>query len=200
VAVTAVKNPGIVEGETFPGATTLMFEFPERNGKVPCKFYWYDGGNLPNDELVAKLPEGFRKRLEDQKKGGGRTSAALVVGSKGMLLSENDYGAEYTLLPEADFKSFKKPEPTVPRIPYKGSNDERQKWEFIETIRGNYKPGTMSNFGYAGRLTETILVGNLAVRAGEGQRIEWDAKNLVSTNLPELNKYVHREYRSGYSL
>jgi hypothetical protein len=58
----------------------------------------------------------------------------------------------------------------------------------------------MSNFGYAGRLTETILVGNLAVRAGEGQRIEWDARNLVSTNLPELNQYVQREYREGWSL
>ncbi|MDA1232807.1 MAG: gfo/Idh/MocA family oxidoreductase, partial [Planctomycetota bacterium] len=54
--------------------------------------------------------------------------------------------------------------------------------------------------GYAGRLTETILVGNLAVRAGEGQRIEWDAKNLVSTNLPDLNQYVQREYREGWTL
>jgi hypothetical protein len=70
----------------------------------------------------------------------------------------------------------------------------------VESVRGNYKPGTMSNFGYAGRLTETILVGNLAVRAGEGQRIEWDAKKLISTSHPDLNKFVHREYRSGYSL
>jgi len=200
VAVTAVKNPGIVEGETFPGATTLMFEFPERDGLKACKFYWYDGGNLPADELIAKLPEGFRKRVAAQKAGGGRTSAALLVGSKGMLLSENDYGAAYTLLPEENYKDFKKPEPTIPRIPFKGGGDERQKWEFVESVRGTYKPGTLGNFGYAGRLTETILVGNLAVRAGEGTRIEWDAKNLVSTNRPELDKYVHREYRSGYSL
>jgi hypothetical protein len=177
-----------------------MFEFPERDGLKACKFYWYDGGNLPADELIAKLPEGFRKRVAAQKAGGGRTSAALLVGSKGMLLSENDYGAAYTLLPEENYKDFKKPEPTIPRIPFKGGGDERQKWEFVESVRGNYKPGTLGNFGYAGRLTETILVGNLAVRAGEGTRIEWDAKNLVSTNRPELNKYVHREYRSGYSL
>ncbi len=200
IAVTAVKNPGIVEGETFPGATTLMFEFPERNGLAATKFYWYDGGSLPSDDLIAQLPEGFRKRIAEQKKGGSKTSAALLVGSKGMLLSENDYGAAYTLLPDADFKGFKKPDQSIPRIPFKGSNDERNKWEFVESCRGNYKPGTMSNFGYAGRLTETILVGNLAVRAGEGQRIEWDAKNLVSTNLPELNQYVQREYREGWSL
>lgn len=200
IAVTAVKNPGIVEGETFPGATTLMFEFPERDGLKACRFYWYDGGNLPSDDLIAKLPAGFRKQVEEQKQGKGRTSAAVLVGSKGLLLSQNDYGAAYTLLPEENYRDFKKPEPTLPRIPFKGGGDERQKWEFVETVRGNYKPGTMGNFGYAGRLTETILVGNLAVRAGEGQRIEWDAKNLVSTNVPELNKFVHREYRSGYSL
>ncbi len=200
VAVTAVKNPGIVEGETFPGSSTLMFEFPERNGLKPCKFYWYDGGNLPSDDLLAKLPAGFREKIDAHKAGGRKTSAAVLVGSKGLLLSENDYGAEYTLLPEEDYKGYKKPEPTLPRIPFRGSNDERHKWEFVESCRGDYEPGTMSNFDYAGRLTETILVGNLAVRAGEGQRIEWDAKNMKSTNRPELNKFVSREYRDGWEI
>jgi hypothetical protein len=92
----------------------------------------------------------------------------------------------------------------LPRIPFKGSGDERQKWEFVNSITGDYKPGTMSNFGYAGRLTETILIGNLALRVGEGDRIEWDAKNLMSTNAKDLsvdvNQFVHREYRSGWTL
>ena len=43
----------------------------------------------------------------------------------------------------------------------------------------------MSNFDYAGRLTETVLLGNLAMRAG--QKIEWDAKNLKVTNVPSLS-------------
>jgi len=58
----------------------------------------------------------------------------------------------------------------------------------------------MSNFGYAGRLTETILSGNLAMRAGQGQRIEWDAKTLTSPNMPEVNQYVQRTYRKGWEL
>ena len=69
-----------------------------------------------------------------------------------------------------------------------------------ETTGSQAKPGTMSNFGYAGRLTETILAGNLAMRAGEGQRIEWDAKNLVSPNVTEVNQYVGREYREGWEI
>ncbi len=203
VAVTAVKNPGIFENETFPAATMLKFEFPKRNNLIACDFYWYDGGNLPREELLAQLPERFRLRIAKQREGGQKTSAALLVGSKGMLLSENDYGAAYSLLPSESYQDYKKPAPTLPRIPHvpeAKSGDQRQKWEFVQTIKGEYKPGTMSNFGYAGRLTETILVGNLAVRAGEGQRIEWDAKDMKSTNLPQLNKYVHREYRSGWTL
>jgi hypothetical protein len=40
----------------------------------------------------------------------------------------------------------------------------------------------------------------LAMRAGEGQRIEWDAKTLTSKNVPEVNQFVQREYRTGWDL
>ena len=48
--------------------------------------------------------------------------------------------------------------------------------------------------------TETILLGNLAVWVGDGKRVEWDAKKLKSTNMPELASFVKREYRQGYSI
>ncbi|MFK7820742.1 MAG: Gfo/Idh/MocA family protein [Planctomycetaceae bacterium] len=67
VAVTAVKNPGLFEGETFPGSSSLMFEFPEREGLPATKFYWYDGGNLPSDEIISQLPASFQKRIQKQK-------------------------------------------------------------------------------------------------------------------------------------
>lgn len=200
VAVTAVRNPGLFEGETFPGSSSLMFEFPERHGLPACKFYWYDGGNLPDDSIVGQLPKSFQERVKKQREGGRKTSGAVVVGSKGLLFSPDDYGARYYLLPEEDFSGYKPPEQRLPRIPFKGGGDQRQKWEFVQTCKGEYEPGTMSNFGYAGRLTETILVGNLAMRSAEGTRIEWDAKELKSTNRPEVNEFVHREYRDGWSL
>ncbi|MEO8495987.1 MAG: gfo/Idh/MocA family oxidoreductase, partial [Planctomycetota bacterium] len=201
IAVTAVKNPGIFENETFPGSAALMFEFPKRGKLPPCKFFWYDGGNLPNDDLISQLPESFQKRIQKQREDPNyKTSGAVLVGSEGLLFSPDDYGAQYFLLPEDNFKDFKKPDHTLPRIPFKAGGDQRQKWEFVSTIKGEYEPGTMSNFGYAGRLTETILVGNLAMRAGEGQRIEWDAKSLTSTNVPAVNEFVKREYREGWSI
>lgn len=201
IAVTATRNPGLFEGETFPGSSSLVFEFPKRDGLPACKFFWYDGGNLPEDSLIERLPESFQKRVALQRQGKGRkTSGAVIVGSKGLLFSPDDYGARYYLLPKEDFAGYKPPKQTLPRIPFNSGGDQRQKWEFVSTIKGEYETGTMSNFGYAGRLTETILVGNLAMRAGEGQRIEWDAKNLRSTNVDAVNKFVHRDYREGWSL
>ncbi|TWU04709.1 Gfo/Idh/MocA family protein [Stieleria varia] len=202
VAVTAVKNPGIFEGETYPASSALLFEFPEREGLCACKFYWYDGGELPSSELISQLPRRQRQALEEQLKGTSQNkqSGALVVGSKGMVFSPDDYGAKFYLLPEDKFVDYKEPEQTLPRIPAKLSGDQRQKWEFVSTVKGEYEPGTMSNFGYAGRLTETILVGNLALRAGEGQRIEWDAKTLTSANVPAVNEFVQREYRKGWEI
>jgi predicted dehydrogenase len=199
-AVTAVTHAGLTEGETYPAKSALMFEFGERDGLAPCKFHWYDGGELQSDSVISQLPESYLKRLQDQKNGGRKTSGALLIGSKGALFSPDDYGSRYFLLPEKDFVDFKKPEQTLPRIPYKAGGDQRQKWEFVSTIKGDYKAGTMANFGYGGRLTETILIGNLALRAGEGTRIEWDAKTLTSPNVPEVNQFVQREYRKGWEI
>ncbi|TWU24958.1 Inositol 2-dehydrogenase [Novipirellula galeiformis] len=200
IAVTAIKNPGIFEGETFPASSTLMFEFAERNGLAPCKFFWYDGGELPSEDVIKQLPEAFQKRVAQQREGGSKTSGAFLIGTKGTMFSPDDYGAEYQLLPKADFVDFKPPAQSLPRIPFKGAGDERQKWEFVQTVKGDYEPGTTANFDYAGRLTETILVGNLALRAGEGKRIEWNAEKMMSPNVPEVNQFVQRDARKGWEL
>jgi predicted dehydrogenase len=200
IAVTAVKNSGLVEGETFPANSQLLFEFPSRDGLVACRFHWYDGGNLPSDDVLKQLPEGFQEQVAKQKAGGAKTSGALLIGSKGILFSENDYSAQYKLLPENKFKDFKLPEQSLARIPWVGDTDKRHMWEFVSSVKGEYEPGTMSNFGYAGRLTETILVGNLALRSEVGKRIEWDANTLQSTNCPEVNQFVQREAREGWEV
>ena len=57
----------------------------------------------------------------------------------------------------------------------------------------------ISNFEYAGPLTEIVLLGVLALRA-PGQRLEWDSENLKVKNVPALNEFIHTEYRKGWSL
>ncbi len=75
--------------------------------------------------------------------------------------------------------------------------------EWTRAIQGG-EPA-VSNFpDYAGPLTETVLLGNLAVwvaaEKGQGEKVEWDAKNLKSTNVEGLEQIVKPVYRKGYTL
>jgi len=169
------ESSGIVENETYPKWSVITFQFPQRGELPPCTVKWYDGGKRPEPAL-----------LQGEKYA---SSGSLLVGDKGTLYSPNDYGAKYVLLPKKKFVDYKKPEPTLPRSPGHFT-------EYAEACKGG--PAAMSNFDYAGRLTETILLGNVALRAGE--EIKWDAKNLKVTNMPGANKYLGRDYREGWAL
>ena len=169
------ESSGIVENETYPKWSVITFQFPQRGKLPPCTVKWYDGGKRPEPAL-----------LQGEKYA---SSGSLLVGDKGTLYSPNDYGAKYVLLPKEKFVDYKKPEPTLPRSPGHFT-------EYAEACKGG--PAAMSNFDYAGRLTETILLGNVALRVGE--EIKWDAKNLKVTNNPGANKYLGRDYREGWAL
>ena len=64
----------------------------------------------------------------------------------------------------------------------------------------SFKNNTQSpgSFIYAGPVTETILLGAVALRAGK--KVEYDSANMKITNIPEANKYLVREYRKGWEL
>jgi len=171
--------------ETYPAGARVTFEFSGSPSQPPCKFVWYegkkDGQKLlpPADVLHGATPPG---------------SGSLIVGSKGVLYSPNDYGAAYNLLPAKNFEDFKKPDPYMPR---NGRGDDGMKAEWIAAAKGG--PPAMSNFDYAGMLTEFILLGNIAMRFA-GKKLEWDGPNLRFTNVPEANKFVSKEYRKGWEI
>jgi len=174
------ESSGIVENETYPKWSVITYQFGPRGNLPPCKLVWYDGGKRPSNELglgEIKLPN----------------TGSVLVGDQGTLVSHGDYSGQKTdLLPQQKFADFKNPEPTLPRLSGKDSHFQ----EFAAACRGGSP--AMSNFAYAGRLTETVLLGNLAMRAGE--KIEWDAKSLRVTNSSSANQFVHREYREGWTL
>ena len=120
-------------------------------------------------------------------------SGSLLVGDKGTLYSPNDYGARYMLLPKETFADYKPPEPKLAR---NGKGDQGMKNEWIEAIKGG--PPALSNFNYAGMLTETILLGNVAMRAGK--LLEWDGANMKFTNAPEANAFLSVEPRKGWKV
>ena len=103
-----------------------------------------------------------------------------------MLLA--DYG-RHLLLPEADFKDYKPPEPTIPT-----SIGHHKEW--IEACKTGSP--TTCNFDYSGALTEAVLLGTVAYRVG--QKLDWDPVDLKATNCPEADRYLRREYRKGWTL
>ena len=182
-SVTAESGP--LNPETYPAWASVKFQFPQRGALPPVDFYWYEG-KLPNGE--KNLPP---KELFHGNKPPG--SGSLLVGDKGTLYSPNDYGSSYKLLPEEGFGGFEKPQPSLPR---NGRGDKGMKEEWVEAIKGGHP--AMSNFNYAGLLTETILLGNIAMRSNK--KLLWDGPNLRFTNSEAANQYIHKVYRDGWDL
>lgn len=166
--------------ETYPGWAKVTYEFGARGEMPPVKVIWYEGRK--NGELVQPPLD----LLKGEKIS---SSGSLLVGSKGTLYSPDDYGGRSVWLPKEDFKEMKKPAPTLPRSPGHHA-------EWIRACKGGEK--AMSNFDYAGPLTEFVLLGNLAMRLGK--KFEWDTVNLKAKGCPEADPWIKREYRKGWSL
>jgi predicted dehydrogenase len=167
--------------ETYPLASIITYKFPARKNMVPLKFYWYDGNILPPRPAD----------LEPERKMGDGGGGVMFIGTKGKLMCST-YGSNPRLIPETKMKAYTLPEKTIPRSP--GIHAE-----WIEACKGG--PATTSNFDYAGKLTETMLLGNIAIRlASRNTILKWDGPNMRITNLEEANQFIHKEYRKGWTL
>lgn len=179
--------------ETFPMWSVVRYEFPARGNLPPLKWTWYDGGK--------DKPKWVNQKLKELAHGMDIPgSGSLLIGDKGTLFSPNDYGERFYLLMGdekigelPDEKLYKAPTPTLPR------SHGRHKEEWFAAIRENNPKLAMSNFDYAGPLTETVVLGCVALRFA-GRKIEWDGPNMKVTNIPEANQYLKREYRKGWEL
>ncbi len=193
IAVTA--EAGEINPETYPAWAHIQYIFAARGELPGCTLHWYEGKKgdkkvLPPDELLAKLLKPGEKLTD---------SGSILVGDKGVLFSPSDYGAQFRLTPEKDFTEVqtKKPEKAVAGVD--GDIDTHMKKEWLDAIKANKPELASSNFAYAGQLTETMLMGNIAVRFA-GQKLEWDAAKLVFTNSEPATKLVSKEYRKGWDL
>jgi len=182
-SVEVLDTSGIVDEASYPAWSIIRTHFGPRSGRGPVTMTWYDGG-----EKLPQEKREFLKHLHGRKAPG---SGLLLIGDKGSFFSENDYGAEHVLLPEKDFRDVKQPEPTLPRT--KGHFTE-----WVEGIQSNDPHKPMSNFQYAGRLTETVLLGVVALKAGK--KIEWDGEAMRVKNCEFANDFVRRDYRRGFSI
>jgi predicted dehydrogenase len=168
---------GKPNNETFPIAAIIYYDFPEHGKQPAVRMTWYDGGLMP--AAPAGMPSG--QRLPD--------NGVLYVGSKGVMY-HGSHGGMPQLLPRELHEDAKKVARTMKRSP--GHYEE-----FVAACKGGPRP--VSNFDYAGPLTEIVLLGVLALRA-PGRRLEWDSEKLKVKNAPELDAFVRGEYRKGWTL
>ncbi len=158
--------------EIAPASMTAVYDFGPRGNWPAIQLSWYQGTHKPERWKRGEIPQWG--------------SGVLFVGTKGMLLS--DYN-KHVLLPEDSFADFEPPKKFVPDSP--GHHRE-----FLLACRGEGK--TASPFSYAGPLTETNHLGNVAYRVGK--RITWDSKKMVCIGCPEADPYISRQPREGWSL
>jgi len=190
--------------ESCPPSSHITMTFSGKDGKPPVKFHWMDGGIQP------ERPE----ELGPNEMMGDGGNGVIMIGSKGKMMC-GTYGINPQLLPTSRTKDANVPQ-TIRRIP--GGAEPGHYLDWVEACMEGYgKRELSSGFDLAGPLTESILMGNLALRSfdirkprplkpgqfdypGRYIKLLWDAQNMKITNFDEANAFVKREYRKGYSL
>ncbi|MDH7638356.1 Gfo/Idh/MocA family protein [Sphingomonas oryzagri] len=177
------RTPDAGEGDqrgSYPLATITTFTFGNAKGG-PLTITWYDGGLMP--PTPPRLPPEAVMKPE-----GG----VMFVGAQGMLMHET-YGEKPVLIGDGTAQRAAAIPQSLPRI-----KDGRQGHEmnWIRAIRG--EEAISSPFAVGAPLTETMLLGIVAMRAG--QPIEYDGAAGRITNLPDANRYLDRTYRKGWEL
>jgi predicted dehydrogenase len=193
-----LKNPTSVEattkphdGKCYPASSVIRYEFPAIGSRPALSMFWYDGGEKPL-ELLADCP---KEKVDGREMVYG--SGALIIGDKGKFFSPGDYGGEVAttgIVVDGDFINQRRLDTKPEYIRSPGHFKE-----LTDAIRGNGRP--ISNFeDYAGGLTETTLLGNLAVWTGG--RIEWDAVKMEATNNRDeaVRRIVRHEYLNGHTI
>ena len=167
--------------ETYPIASIVHYYFPAREGMPAVDLHWYDGGMRP------PRPKDLEKERQMSFGDGGGT---IFVGDKGKIVC-GTHGNSPRIIPESKMREYKRPPKTLPRVV--GSHEHN----WIEACKGG--PPATSNFDYAQGLTETVLLGNVALRF-PGQFLEWDGVSGKFTNFPAANELLEPIYRPGWQL
>jgi predicted dehydrogenase len=165
---------------SYPLAETVHYEFPARGNQPAVKLMWFDGGLYPPRPDL--LPDDVTLKSE-----GG----VIYHGEKGILMHDT-YGANPVLYPVSLMDQAKLVPKTMPRIV--GSHE----MNWAKAIKG--EATASSPLEYAAKLTETMLLGVVALRTGQGRKLVYDGEKMLVTNIADANQYLSREYRAGWAI
>ncbi len=168
----------LVNTESAPQASKIEFTFPARKNLPFCampelKVFWYDGGLTP-------------RRFDDLPENISLDQANLFVGTKGKIISSN-YGARFQVIRDG----YEQPPQSIERVPDHPLGGGRHEMDWVRACKENpeTRREAVSNFEYAGPLTEMVLMGNLAVRLqGLNRELAWDGDRMKFKNIAAEEK------------
>jgi predicted dehydrogenase len=168
------------EKETFPRGVSLEYKFGGRGKQKPLTLKWFSGSQ--------KAPR--PKELEE---GRGMHGNGVVYYGDKYVMRHGSHGGAPRILPESAMETFERPPETME--PSNGGHYG----EWFNAIKANDPSVAKSNFDYSGPLSETIALGCVAIRMGEGAKLKWNSKKMT-TGDRQADEYVRHEYRKGWKL
>ena len=170
-----------VDPEICAGSHLVTYRYGARGDRGPLTVTWYDNGLLPPTPQGID-PDDPRQRLGEEENG------LIIVGEKGLITCAGWSGMP-RLLPLELSRAYKRPPKTIPRV-------EGHHADWLQACKGGTP--ACSNFEYGARLTEFMLLGNLALRTGKV--LKWDPREPRASNAPEAQPFIEGTYRKGWEL
>ena len=166
---------------SFPTACSVRFKYPASGSRPAVDLIWYDGGMRPPTPPELEMDN---KELPIE--------GMMFVGSKGKILA-GFLVEEPKLIPERRMRKHRAaPAPVKQQEQQGGASAGVRQW--IAAVRGG--PQSPSSFLNAGPITEAVNLYAVALRTGK--KLVYDSESRKITNVAEANKYLSREYRTGW--
>ena len=175
ITVTAYGSSPTAESWATKARVKLTYPGTEYTAGKTVDVWWYDGGELPPDAIR----EPIGTRCPDQ--------GSVVVGTDGMIV-----------LPHIRPDAFVLPDSKMASLPTIEITDRDHYGEFVSVVLAGGTGKCSANFDYAGPLTESVIIGNVAAHY-PGETLEFDARALKFPNKPDANQYLSRAYRKGWA-
>ena len=176
ISVTAYGPSPTAESWATKARVKLTYPGTEYTADKTVDVWWYDGGELPPDAIREPVGTRFPEQ------------GSIVVGTDGLVV-----------LPHVTADAFVLPDSKMAALPQIELADRDHYGEFIDVVCGGGKEKCSANFDYAGPLTESVIIGNVAARF-PGETLAFDARALAFPAKPEANQYLTRTYRSGWKV
>lgn len=196
--------------EGCPPSSHVQLKFPAtKKNPTDMNLVWYDGGIRPFHPPIIPADESIGDP--------GSSNGVIMIGEKGVMTC-----GTYGLYPKVylnsgerlemskDFKTDNKNE-LLPEYGHQVS--------WTDAIKAGFESAEhkrlTSSFDYSGPLTETVLMGNIAIRSFSNatkidkngrmefdgrKKLLWDGNNMKITNHDPANEFVKRQYREGWKL